>query len=199
MDALKTYDLSDGRKLEIYHDEDAESPRVWDNMGMMVCFHRRYNLGDSKTDHGYDMDVYNSWEHLKGAIVRDNPDCVILPLYLYDHSGITISTAPFNCPWDSGQVGFIFLEREKIDKYFKGNDEKAKDGLMSEVKLYDMYLRGNTYGFVVRDTECEHCGGPGKELDSCWGFYGSSFVENGMLDSIPDLSEDDVTMLEKEG
>ena len=30
----------------ITQDEYAESPRDWDNLGTMVCFHRRYNLGD---------------------------------------------------------------------------------------------------------------------------------------------------------
>lgn len=35
-----------GYTIKIYHDEDAESPRDWDNLGEMVCFHRRYNLGD---------------------------------------------------------------------------------------------------------------------------------------------------------
>ena len=30
---------------------------------------------------------------------------VFLPLYLFDHSGITMNTSGFSCPWDSGQVG----------------------------------------------------------------------------------------------
>ena len=33
---------------------------------------------------------------------------VFLPLYLFDHSGITMNTSGFSCPWDSGQVGWIF-------------------------------------------------------------------------------------------
>ena len=37
---------SDGYKLSVFRDEDAPNPREWDNLGRMVCWHRRYNLGD---------------------------------------------------------------------------------------------------------------------------------------------------------
>jgi len=32
--------------LKIVHDDDAQSPREWDNLGKMMCWHRRYNFGD---------------------------------------------------------------------------------------------------------------------------------------------------------
>jgi hypothetical protein len=52
MDAFKTFTFTDGRKLELHHDESPESPREWDNMGTMAFFHQRYDLGDK--DHGAD-------------------------------------------------------------------------------------------------------------------------------------------------
>ena len=33
-------------KLEIFDDLNPCSPREFDNLGTMVCFHRRYDLGD---------------------------------------------------------------------------------------------------------------------------------------------------------
>jgi hypothetical protein len=39
-------------------------------------------------------------------------------LYLYDHGGITISTGPFSCPRDSGQVGFIYASHKQIRDHF---------------------------------------------------------------------------------
>lgn len=43
-----------------------------------------------------------------------------MPLWLYDHSGITIScgarTYPYNDRWDSGQVGWIIADKETIIK-----------------------------------------------------------------------------------
>ena len=33
-------------KLEIFDDLDPTNPREFDNLGIMVCFHSRYILGD---------------------------------------------------------------------------------------------------------------------------------------------------------
>jgi hypothetical protein len=45
MEAIKTT-RKENYILEIFPDEPYESPREWDNLGTMICFHRRYNLGD---------------------------------------------------------------------------------------------------------------------------------------------------------
>ena len=83
-------------RIIIEHDETAESPREWDNLGVMAAFHGRYSLGD--TNHGFRHTDYSGWNEMKADIIRKNPGCVILPLYLYDHSGITMNTTGFSCP-----------------------------------------------------------------------------------------------------
>jgi len=114
---------------------------------------------------------------------------LMLPLYLYDHSGITISTGPFTCRWDSGRVGFIYCTLEQAQHEWGTEDSKARgwdgeasytkkeDGtprtlreaatsyLEGEVETYDNYLTGEVYGYVAKDWE-------GKEIGSCWGYYG---------------------------
>lgn len=46
------------------------------------------------------------------------PYLEVLPLWLYDHSGLAISCGsrvyPFNDRWDSGQIGWIFVPKDKI-------------------------------------------------------------------------------------
>ena len=37
---------------------------------------------------------------------------VLLPLYLYEHGGMTMNTRGYSCSWDSGQVGFIYASKE---------------------------------------------------------------------------------------
>ena len=156
-------------ELKIEQDTNPESPRSWDNLGTMVCFHKRYDLGD-KTD--YRSEDYDSWKELMLGIIENEGEVFILPLYLYDHSGITISTSSFSCPWDSGQVGFIFVSKHKVKK--EGIDEdKVIDYLKNEVKTYDQYLTGDVWGYKVYEIEecnlgCEHK----KLVDSCFGFYG---------------------------
>ena len=93
--------------VKIFVDEDPTNPRTeWDNLGKMVCFHKRYNLSDEPRE--YDQKNYGNWDELEQAIIKDHGPCVVLPVYMLNHSGITISTNPFSCPWDSGQVGFIY-------------------------------------------------------------------------------------------
>ena len=180
-----------GFKIQIVPDLDPMNPRIeFDNVGTMICFHKRYNLGDK---HEYRHEDYAGWDELCDQLRQDfgkNP--LILPLYLYDHSGITISTSPFSCPWDSGQVGFIVcsLKKAKEEWGMKGSlrngwdsiatpvmiplsnrylrrtlREAATQYLEGEVKEYDQYLRGEVYGYRVTDPE-------GEETDSCWGYYG---------------------------
>jgi len=159
-------------KIEMIQDDDARSPREDDNLGTMVCFHRRYNLGDK---HDYNSNNYDGWDDMKKNIIKDNNVGVILPLYLYDHSGITMNTTGFSCPWDSGRVGFIFISKDKIRKEYSWKNltkkrlEKIATYLKGEVETYDQYLTGDVYGFRITDTDTE------EEVDSCWGFYGEEY------------------------
>lgn len=119
---------------------------------------------------------------------------VILPLYLYDHSGISMSVGrdyPFNCPWDSGQVGVIVCDKKTIIEEFGGNMDTAVNALRAEVEVYDHYLRGDVYGFIIeeRETEdCEHCerGFDWEHVDSCGGFYGRDALDNGIAEHLSD-------------
>jgi hypothetical protein len=162
-------------ELEVVQDTDPESPRTWDNLGTMVCFHKRYELGD-KTD--YRTEDYDSWEELKEGIIKNEGEVVILPLYLYDHSGITMSTSPFDCRWDSGQVGFIFVSKYKIKK--EGIDEtKIEEYLKGEVETYDQYLTGDVWGYKVYEIETCELGHEHKnEVESCYGMYGHDECES---------------------
>lgn len=165
-----------GLAVEIIYDEDAQNPRDkdWaDNLDTMVCFHGRYNLGDE--GHGYKQEDYNSWDELKTQIIKDHKPVVIKPLYLYDHSGITISTSPFSCPWDSGQVGFVFISRKAaLDNWSKSKktsnkslEARVEKYINASVDEYDKYLRGEVFGYSVKKGE--------EELDSCWGFIGREY------------------------
>ena len=151
-----------GLIIEICQDENPDSPRENDNVGTMVCWHNRYKLGD-KHDFQTPQD-FNEWKNLE---ISTGEDFTILPLYLYDHSGITMSVNQFSCPWDSGQVGWIFVTKSKLKKE-KIDIKRAEDILRAEVEEYDKYLTGDVWGYVIKD---------GKNvLGSCWGFYDKEYM-----------------------
>lgn len=157
-----------GYTIEIDYDTDPISPRKDSNIGKMICSHRRYSLGDK---HEYNIGDFDSWVELEKQLIKDFRNDLILPLYLYDHSGITMNTTGFNCRWDSGQVGFIILDRKGLEECMgikrikKSDREKLLGYLKSEVEEYDQYLTGDIHGYRILDSY-------GEELDSCWGYYG---------------------------
>ena len=184
---IQTFKEKNGeRVLKIYYDSDTESPREWDNLGKMLCFHKRYNLGDP---HEVKSEDFDSWSEIEDYLRNDLNAIIVKPLRLYDHSGISISTTagyPYSCPWDSGQVGFIYATREDVLENFNKKKITPKmlamvsDVLEGEVKVYNDYLTGNVYGFnLVKPTKCKTCGHEDEEvLDSCCGFYGDDAVKS---------------------
>jgi len=177
MNVHKTFNFEDGKKLEIIQDNFCiDSPRDWDNLGTMVCFHKRGKYGDN---HDYKADEFNGWDELENQIREDHPNCIILPIYMYEHSGVTINTTGFSCPWDSGRLGLIFISREKINEEFNKSrtDKQIEEYLQNEVAVYDQFLTGDVWGFRMLDSR-------GEEKDACWGFYGDDPIENGMVDHL---------------
>lgn len=147
-------------KLTVEQDDDPMSPRDWDNVGTMVCFHSRYKLGD---EHDLRADNFDDLAAIEFHLRHECQATVLLPLYMYDHSGLTMSTTPFGCRWDSGQVGFVYTTAKRLAEI--GVElANAKEVLAAEVAEYDKFLRGEVYGYVVRDRY-------GDVIDSCWGFF----------------------------
>ena len=172
--------------LEVLSDDCPESPRNWDNLCTMVCWHGRYDLGDK---HNYDdvddfLDglcfriLYKDCDELYGLnwqdkfkMLDESNLILIKPINMYDHSGITVSTSsvyPYNDPWDAGYVGFIYVTKKTIfeecgDITEENWKERADKYLEGEMETYDQYLRGDVYGFkltktVIQQDKCPHCG-----------------------------------------
>jgi len=163
------------KTLKIIRDEDPMSPRDWDHLSTMACWHRRYNLGDVQLRHE-DPEEWLKENAPKGSVV--------LPLYLYDHSGTTMRTGPFGCPWDSGQVGWIVATPEKMRAWFDvkrvraHHRAKAKAILVQDVQTYDHFLTGQVWGYTYEDES-----GNG---DACWGFFGDTLEETALAYNVPE-------------
>lgn len=194
--------------IKIMQDLEPQDPREWDNIGTMACWHRRYDLGDTngpellKEAVRADKSYKEAWDDYGSNHFKDLDDpktlvetakrlgFVMLPLYLYDHSGLTMNTTGFRCPWDSGQVGVIFATRNKVREEYSAKKvgskilERVKKYLRGEVETYDQYLRGVVYGFKI--VEVDEDGDETEVLDSCWGFYGDDPETNGMKDYWPE-------------
>lgn len=217
----KTFDSADGKhRVRVVYDPDPSvaNPRQEDYAlaGVIYAEHRRYHLGDR--DYSGELfgvaaeiddfvrEVEDYTDNLVTAILkhlkRQYGATVVLPLYLYDHSGISISagenllaggginTRTHNVfdpgGWDTSFVGFMFDTRDKRDAL---GIEDVEGALRSELEEYDMYLRGEVFGLIeeepveVREihtrldgTTSETTYTTWEEADSCWGYIGSEYV-----------------------
>jgi len=166
-----------GLEIKIEHDNDTESPREWENTGTMLCAHRRYTLGDVQIQSGQEGE---EWKEDRDVLVE-------LPLYLYDHGGLALSTKSFigrahHAEWDSGQLGIIVATRESVVK--AGLDpedlEKIEAVLVGEVATYHSYISGDVFWVSIRDENNDI-------IESLGGVYGYDYAEtcgNEMLEAL---------------
>lgn len=198
---------TDGRKLRlvIEQEESPDDPRSWDNIGTMLCCHRGYQLGDCNSNKETELQLAETCRKYGKSdeeidemtfseeiqFILDQDDVCGLPLWLYDHSGISISTGRV-CSWDSSFVGLIFVEKDfylaqMCLKDEEGWKEKAKKTLESEIETYSDFLEGNVYMWtlyeptvVIRQSMdgkklSRKIDEEGEMVDSMGGFYNPTF------------------------
>lgn len=160
-----------GKTVRICVDPDPQSPAEWDNLGEILYSSSRYCLGTRNV----------SREELASTARRS--DIIALPVKAYVHSGASITADPvqvcrypFNCPWDGGQSGYVFVTLDKVREEYKVKRvsaklrEKVTRVLIQEVETFAEYLRGEVYGYTIENPD-------GSDKDSCWGFYGLDYCE----------------------
>ncbi len=126
------------------------NPRVGNNLGHLICWHGRYNLGDK---HNFiDRKFFEAY-----VSDKDNEVYCILKVYLYDHSGLALSTTPFNDQFDSRQVGYIYCTKQDLkDLEFPQDDyEKVETELKNEITTYNDYLNNDIdyYYYEITDED----------------------------------------------
>ena len=151
--------------LRVEQDDTAESPRYWDNVATMICWHRHYDLGDKHNyDDSFDFligiakeigiftdDMWDMEQEELEKKVLETDLVVIVPLNLYDHSGITMSTSngyPYNDYWDAGCVGFAYITKKKAMEELC---EYEVDENGNRIKNEHKHPNGNvTYSYKVK-------------------------------------------------
>ena len=173
MNVIETY-LHKNFKIKVSQDEDVENPRHEGNVAVIACFNKRERYGDQ--EHGFDASDYGSWDEMKDAIVKQEDVAAILPVYMYDHSGVTIRTIPFECKWDSGQIGFAWITRSQAKTVFNRKNMSKKlladlnKIIVNEVQTYDDFLTGSVYVVEIENPD-------GEVVDACGGYFGYDTIK----------------------
>lgn len=171
---LESKALGDYFRARVVPDDTPENPREWSTLTTMVCFHHRYNFGDK---HDYTLD--EGWDELYKTILALEQPIMIKPLYAYIHSGVVLKTSPFNDPWDSGQVGFIYIPRKHLKeiaahassktKLSKQDANRADRIIEGELESYNQFLSGDVWGVIVEDPNDD-------TIDSLWSLFGHKYA-----------------------
>ena len=191
---------------------EASNPRDDSNVSRIYGEHRHYTIGDGEPpademaalERGGIRLLYRWLRRYKGVVA-------FTKLGMYDHSGITVYSVPIgnnghhafdSAGWDSGIVGYAYVSRETWTECCGDDDPlapvdgemkigfgtipvtmtKAAKYLEDEIDIYDSYVKGEVWGYVVTKP-CDHghedededtiAACPHSEiLDSCWGFIG---------------------------
>lgn len=181
-------------ELSIWYDRDfSDNPLTdWGHKVTVTYSSNRYILGNEEvSDHAehimellgygevYQDKLYSKYGDTKELLLHliemmNKKGYVAMPVYVYIHSGITLSTSPFSCSWDSGLSGVIYIKKEDYKKEFQVNRVKStviENWLSGLLESYNDCMNGNVYGFSVIDED-------GEYTDSCGGFIGYDYANN---------------------
>lgn len=139
----------------IFDDPLVESPYAF------LSNHRRYySSSEYKAINGYSIDeileentdneavgdFVKSWIESKGYICKK--------VFMYSHSGDTISSNPFSDFFDSGLFGWLYTTEKESNKYF--GEDLTKAELEKDMETFingewDQYVTGEYYGYLITD------------------------------------------------
>lgn len=173
---------------------------------------------DEPTDDEEWLEAVSDWildgdsDGIKAAMELLKGKIACLPLWLYDHSGLTMSCGerayPYNDRFDSSAVGWIVALKSDVLKELQCGDvdweEKAEAVMKAEVDTYDRWLRGDVWAACHHESKsavgsneplmCPARHGGGREAmsgaqdwnDGEWtcGFYGDHLSDSGIAESV---------------
>jgi hypothetical protein len=189
------YDSTTGEayKVSILQSCDNESPLSYTDPEtehrplFVLTNHNRYDLGDKDA-------LALAWQWLQAEpsfdpdwLDPDSPDYIddeddnelnrlitacnqmheaqYLPVYLYDHGGLALSSTPFSCKWDSGWLGIVLWTRTECEAYHAPGSHAGRDVnkevMESYLKELAQYVEGDVWDIIIENANGDilDCGG----------------------------------------
>ena len=149
--------------LKVFHDDCANYPFEDDEAVKFYSNHRQYVWDGKKLGELLDKfdEVPKKAEELVELLNKTDDDYFYVAVYSYDHGGLSISLTPFDCPWDSGLLGIL-----QIDKSCSDLQKVVEDW----IRVVNMWLDNEVYCVkVINDL--------GECVDSICGIYAENAEE----------------------
>jgi hypothetical protein len=171
-EAYEDYTRPNGVRVRIYPDENPISPGEWDCLGTLYLTDRNYGFAEHVSTEYHALPVFIRAHRMNGRVV--------VPVRFNDHGsmGGTIYATD-----DEDANGYIVADPKEVAANLALSPTwSAEECLRGEIKEWDMYVRGDVYGYVLTGPEDDDR----DALDSCWGFYGDIAD---MLDEVNSIAD----------
>lgn len=157
-----------GHDIEVFIDEDVESPNDWGNDEIFLVYdHHQFYV---KREGFNPTDIFERMQTGK----KTYDGYWFFPVYAYIHSGVALSLGknyyPFTDRWDVSFRGFVLVKRMKGIWW---NQDKAYEAAEGLIETWNQYLGGEVYGYT-------------SEIGGCSGFYG----DEGMAQMIEEAKDE---------
>lgn len=192
-EVYKTYRNKSGELLKIIYDEDASNPLSnADTLYYLYTWSRKYNSIQANPYRTMEefIDTYLG----EGSFARYREKCIdsglnsvgfakvlceqlsqrkgilAFPILFYNHGDIQYYLGDNIDRWDGAVSGFAWVAKYKVYQEFGVSKisskltEHLKSHITSDLDFYNKYVRGDSYGFELYDSN-------GKFMDSCYGLY----------------------------
>lgn len=149
-------------------DREYTDVKIW-------TFHKRYASPDAPPNPRSPVEsvcsLYGGYDRgMMGAEAKLRKKTIFNRIWLYEHSGCVYKASqenPFNCRWDSGWVGWVFIDQAEARRQFgyltKKRVAEIRQMLIDEVDTWNAEINGPIYGYQVKDSS-------GDIKDSCYGY-----------------------------
>lgn len=195
---IDTEKVKHGRRtytINVYPDEATDSPLENDEGVFITCSSssRSGGYGNKPCSHEEQQEIglriAKFFDQRSGRVaslanaLSDDPALDIgdpligLPVYVYEHGQVSMSTSAFSCPWDSGQSGFIYitpktaLEWQGGKRLTKRKIERVLKNLEAIVEEYGKWCNGECYYYTVTDENGDKINDIG-----CGGYIGTEYM-----------------------
>lgn len=142
-----TKDEIDEFVSDLVPDEDPQDPFDW--VGDVIHFglyHRRYSF----TRNNEKMNVYE-FQDFVAEHIKD-PEYIFIPVYMFEHGGISFSFGDFNDPFDSGMLGYVWAKLSELkDEYIVDSREEAIKIMKDTVQEVFCYWEGDVWYIQITD------------------------------------------------
>ena len=156
----RRYDLGD-EQLQGNYSSMREEVQRW----IVSTYWKEFDAFVAQQENQEELKELQEWNYEESGscnIVDEfvSTNFVILPIYMYEHSGIALSTNPFNCRWDSGSLGVILT---KITP--QSCLDSVKKDLKNQVGSYSSYVNGDVFEWSILDSDGNFVDSRGGYLD----------------------------------